>query len=73
MALKPGEAAVLLVIRNEKEPDKYFVSLRRSDQSSFDRLSDFIVGSFQVPVSEFKDTTDLAQALNLAIARLKEI
>ena len=72
MTLKPGEAAVLFIVRNDKQADKYFISVRRSDQSSFDKLNDFIIGSFQTPVIEFKDSTDLEGALNQAITRLKE-
>jgi len=73
VALKPGEAVVLFIRRSEKESDKYFVAVRRSEISSFDTLNDFIIGQFQIPVVEFKNSTNLESALNAAIAKLTEI
>jgi hypothetical protein len=73
MALNPGEAAVLFVIRDKHDPDKYFVSVRRSEASSFDKQCDFIIGAFQTAVDDFNDSTDLESKLNQAIARLKQI
>jgi hypothetical protein len=71
--LKLGETAVLFVRRDKEDPARYFVAVRRSETSRFEeRTHDFDIGPLQIPVSEMKDTTDVAD-IDAAIATLKSI
>jgi hypothetical protein len=69
MALQPGEAAVLIIRRNESQPEKYFFAVRTSMTSSFNQSThDFQIGSFQVPVTELGERSDVQSALDAAVA-----
>jgi hypothetical protein len=71
--LKPGDAVVLIVRRSEKEPFKYFVDARRSENSSFDPMHDFHMGTPQVHVSGDGDTTDPQSALDSSFRIIKSL
>ena len=75
MALRPGEAIVLFVRRNEEKPDDYFVQVRRSE-SSFNGNNDFVFAGAQVPVMDaLKDRSaeNLPDAIDQAVATPKQV
>ena len=73
MILKPGETAVLIVRRSGEEPEKYFVAVRTSMSSSFDKGHDFEIGSPQIAITELGERSDVDAALNEAITVLSAL
>jgi len=73
MALDPGEAAVLFIRRSEMQPKHYFVTVRRSEKSSFDQQHDLQIAAFQILVAERRECSDLESTLAEAISALTNI
>lgn len=73
MTLQQDEAAVLIVCRSDREPGKYFITLRRS-RFSFDHVShDFQLQGPQEAVKELGTRPDFQTALDEAVAEMRTL
>jgi hypothetical protein len=71
--LHPGEAAVLIIRRNEREPTKYWFAVRRSEGSFDQTTHDFQLSGLQEVVSELGESLPFADALEKAIAAIRTV
>lgn len=71
MQLDPGEAAILIIRRSESEPEKYFLSVRRSASSFSVPTNDFELGAAQIPVAEFGEPIDFDLSFSEAVSAVR--
>ena len=67
MKLSPGEAAVLIIYRNETDPLKYFLAVRKGSSSFNQGSHDFQLHGPQQAVLELGHELDFHAALEKAI------
>ena len=73
MKLQPGEAAVLIIRRNDGTLAKYWFAVRKAG-SSFDHAThDFQLCGAQEVVSELGEDLPFAEALEKAIAAIRRV
>ena len=73
MKIEPGEAAVLIIHRNEADPTKYFFAVRKSRASFNQTKHDFKLDGLQETVLELGEHLPFSDALEKAIAAVREI
>ncbi len=74
MELQPGEAAILIIRRNdEREPKKYFFAVRTSESSFDQQTKDFQMSGFQHTELELGENLDFEVALEKAIAAIQKL
>jgi hypothetical protein len=73
MRLEPGEAAVLIIRRSETDSTKYWFGVRKSGFSFDHTTNDFLLGGLQEAVLELGDHLQFADALEKAIAPIREV
>jgi hypothetical protein len=72
MKLSPGEAAVLIIYRNETDPLKYFLAVRKGSSSFNQGSHDFQLHGPQQAVLELGHELDFHAALEKAITAIRE-
>ena len=73
MVLKPGEALVLVVRRNEKEPFDHLVTVRISESSFEKGSNDLRLDGAQLTAFAMENDSDYATNLEKAIAVVRSL